>query len=109
MRVVAGVFLMTLFGATITRGVQPRQPVLDARTGGQLFRPDGFAFEPTARRAAVAERDAVLRAAYPRRPARRKNVVLIIVDSLRADRMQVYGYPRPTTPFPLELVRRAAA
>ena len=66
-----------------------------------FFRPDGFAFEPTARRHAVAERDAVLRAAYPRpfAGAHRKNVVLIIVDSLRADRMQVYGYSRPTTPF----------
>jgi glucan phosphoethanolaminetransferase (alkaline phosphatase superfamily) len=29
----------------------------------------------------------------------KKNVVVIIVDSLRADHMQVYGYERPTTPF----------
>ncbi len=29
----------------------------------------------------------------------KKNVVLIIADSLRADHMQVYGYERPTTPF----------
>jgi glucan phosphoethanolaminetransferase (alkaline phosphatase superfamily) len=62
--------------------------------------------EPTARRHAVAERDAALRAAYPRHVAgaRRKNVVLIMVDSLRADRMQVYGYPRATTPFLSQLV-----
>jgi glucan phosphoethanolaminetransferase (alkaline phosphatase superfamily) len=32
-------------------------------------------------------------------------VVLIIVDSLRADRMQVYGYERPTTPFLSQLVQ----
>jgi len=66
-----------------------------------FFRPNGFAFEPTARRHAMAERDAVLRAAYPRHVtgAPRKHVVLIIVDSLRADHMQVYGYERPTTPF----------
>jgi glucan phosphoethanolaminetransferase (alkaline phosphatase superfamily) len=72
-----------------------------------FFRPEGYAFEPTARREAVAERDAVLRASYPRHVpnARRKNVVLIIVDSLRADRMQVYGYARPTTPFLSALVR----
>ncbi|MGE3190589.1 MAG: sulfatase-like hydrolase/transferase [Vicinamibacterales bacterium] len=58
-------------------------------------------FAPTARRRAVAERDAALRAAYPRPVpgASRRNVVLIIVDALRADRMQVYGYRRPTTPF----------
>ena len=44
---------------------------------------------------------------YPRpvAGARRKNVVLIIVDSLRADRMQVYGYQRETTPFLSALVQ----
>jgi glucan phosphoethanolaminetransferase (alkaline phosphatase superfamily) len=72
-----------------------------------FFRPEGYAFEPSARREAVAERDAVLRASYPRDipTARRKNVVLIMVDSLRADRMHVYGYDRPTTPFLSALVR----
>jgi glucan phosphoethanolaminetransferase (alkaline phosphatase superfamily) len=65
-----------------------------------FFRPDGYAFEPTARRSAVEQRDAVLQASYPRRASvLRKNVVLIIVDSLRADHMQVYGYRRPTSPF----------
>jgi arylsulfatase A-like enzyme len=35
------------------------------------------------------------------RPARseRPDVVLIVVDTLRADKMSVYGYDRPTTPF----------
>ena len=72
-----------------------------------FLRPNGFTFEPTPRRRAVAERDARLRAAYPRNVpgARRKHVVLIIVDSLRADHMQVYGYNRPTTPFLSGLVR----
>jgi glucan phosphoethanolaminetransferase (alkaline phosphatase superfamily) len=72
-----------------------------------FFRPEGYAFEPTARREAVARRDAAIRAAYPRHvgAGRKKNVVLIMVDSLRADRMQVYGYQRPTTPFLSQLVR----
>jgi glucan phosphoethanolaminetransferase (alkaline phosphatase superfamily) len=71
-----------------------------------FFRPDGYAFEPSARRSAVETRDAVLRASYPRRltAASRKNVVLIIADSLRADHMQAYGYRRPTTPFLAQLV-----
>ena len=49
----------------------------------------------------------VLQAAYPRHVAssRRKNVVLIIVDSLRADHMQVYGYQLPTTPFLSSMVK----
>ena len=71
-----------------------------------FLRPDAPAFEPTARRQAVAAADAVLRASYPRAlpGARRKHVILVIVDSLRADRMQVYGYSRPTTPFLYQLV-----
>ena len=71
-----------------------------------FFRPIGYAFEPTARRHSVAERDAVLQASYPRHiaSARRTNVILIIVDSLRADHMQVYGYKRETTPFLSTLV-----
>jgi glucan phosphoethanolaminetransferase (alkaline phosphatase superfamily) len=36
--------------------------------------------------------------------ARRTNVILVIIDSLRADHMQVYGYARPTTPFLSQLV-----
>jgi glucan phosphoethanolaminetransferase (alkaline phosphatase superfamily) len=35
----------------------------------------------------------------------KKNVVLMIVDSLRADHMQIYGYHRPTTPFLNELLQ----
>ncbi|MFH2002566.1 MAG: sulfatase [Planctomycetota bacterium] len=32
------------------------------------------------------------------RPEQRKNVLLIVVDTLRADHLGCYGYPRPTTP-----------
>ncbi|MGH9140075.1 MAG: LTA synthase family protein, partial [Thermoanaerobaculia bacterium] len=46
------------------------------------------------------------RASYPAgQTFSRKNVIVIIVDSLRADHMQVYGYQRPTTPFLDGLVR----
>lgn len=42
----------------------------------------------------------LIRAGYPRdRAFTRKNVILFIVDSLRADHMQVYGYSRANTPF----------
>src|SRR5205085_1626541 len=96
-----------IFGVTIRTAVASQSLFWKHEMVAGFFRPDGFAFEPTARRHAAAERDAVLRASYPRRvpTARRKHVVLIIVDSLRADRMQVYGYPRPTTPFLSSLVR----
>jgi glucan phosphoethanolaminetransferase (alkaline phosphatase superfamily) len=40
------------------------------------------------------------RASYPAgQKFEKKNVIILIVDSLRADHTQVYGYQRPTTPF----------
>jgi glucan phosphoethanolaminetransferase (alkaline phosphatase superfamily) len=48
----------------------------------------------------AALEDHATQARYPR-PAvpPKRNVVLIMVDSLRADRMGIYGYGRDTTPF----------
>src|SRR5262245_4356861 len=40
-------------------------------------------------------------------PCRDCNVVLISVDTLRADHVGAYGYTRPTTPNIDELARRA--
>lgn len=103
--------LAVTFGATIAWGVESRDDLLwKDELIASFFRPQGFAFEPNARREAVAERDAVLRASYPRpvANARRKNVVLVIVDSLRADRMQAYGYSRETTPFLSSLVQNGS-
>ena len=39
----------------------------------------------------------------------RPDVVLIVVDTLRADRLSAYGYPRPTSPFPGRGPRSASA
>jgi glucan phosphoethanolaminetransferase (alkaline phosphatase superfamily) len=106
--VVTAAVIIALFGITIRWGVASRDDLLwKHELIASFFRPEGFAFEPNARREAVAERDAVLRASYPRPvvTALRKNVVLIIVDSLRADRMHAYGYPRETTPFLSALVQ----
>ena len=49
---------------------------------------------------ALREREKLRRQEYPRNQKfSRKNVIVIMVDSLRPDHMQVYGYERPTTPF----------
>ncbi len=48
----------------------------------------------------------VLGGACARRPAH-PNVVLISIDSLRADHLSCYGYPRPTTPSIDGLARRS--
>lgn len=52
----------------------------------------------------VRLRDRLHREQYPRQQAfDRKNVILMVADSLRADHMQLYGYHRPTTPFLMKL------
>jgi sulfatase-like protein len=104
---VAAIGSAAIFAATMVWGVQTDSLLWKSELIVSFFRPNGFAFEPTPRRRAVAERDAILRAAYPRHvaAARSKHVVLIIVDSLRADHMQVYGYQRRTTPFLSSLVQ----
>ena len=50
--------------------------------------------------AAFDAQESAARASYqPAPPARRKNVILLIADALRADHLQPYGYRRPTSPF----------
>lgn len=50
--------------------------------------------------AGLSKDEPLVRAAYPKTQSfDRKNVIVIIVDSLRADHMSLYGYERPTTPF----------
>jgi glucan phosphoethanolaminetransferase (alkaline phosphatase superfamily) len=54
-------------------------------------------------------REDLARAAYVvHRAAHRRNVVLIVVDALRADHMGVYGYARDTTPHLSALARAGA-
>jgi arylsulfatase A-like enzyme len=51
-------------------------------------------------RLATVIQDRDTRAAYPKSPTfERRNVIVIFSDALRADRMGVSGYHRPTTPF----------
>jgi hypothetical protein len=99
--------LAAVFAGTMAWAIQSNRPLWNSELVTSFFRPSSFAFEPTRRRRAVGDRDDMLRASYRRHPGpkRRKNVLLIIVDSLRADHMQVYGYERPTTPFLSALVR----
>lgn len=58
-------------------------------------------FQADARRLAGAVIDSQIRQQYRSlyRDFERRNVILIIVDCLRADHMQIYGYGRETTPF----------
>ena len=49
----------------------------------------------------------IARAAEPPASLAQPNIVLFVVDTLRADRLQPYGYPRPTSPRLLELADEA--
>jgi glucan phosphoethanolaminetransferase (alkaline phosphatase superfamily) len=105
--IAAAAGMALVVGVTVRWGIEGRDSLFwKHELVSSFFRAEGFAFEPSARRHAVAARDASLRAAYPHvvPGARPKHVVLIIVDSLRADRMNVYGYQRPTTPFLSQMV-----
>ena len=99
--------MTAVFAATMLIATHSDRPLWNTELVVSFFRPFPFAFEPTRRRRAVGDRDEALRASYPRHvaSARRKNVLLIIVDSLRADHTQVYGYSRETTPFLASLVK----
>ena len=71
--------------------------------------PDGAPVEPPlALRAGFGglrlERSAVR--ARTRSSPGEPNVVLVVMDTLRADRLSAYGYPRPTSPVLEELARR---
>jgi len=44
---------------------------------------------------------------FPKHPAR-PNVVLVVIDTLRADHLPFYGYPKDTAPFLSELAAKGA-
>ncbi|MFN7930103.1 MAG: sulfatase [Blastocatellia bacterium] len=64
-----------------------------------LFPEQAQAFLPATPRRCQATRDQQLRQSYPRGAVPKRNVILITVDSWRADHLPLYGYARPTTPF----------
>lgn len=80
-------------------------PVRDPIVGLFLETPRADAIGLAALAATYASEGPRVRAAYtPPAAFDRRNVILIVVDSLRADHMSLYGYPRRTTPF-LERLR----
>ena len=54
--------------------------------------------QPAGRREAASSGSGVAQSAPASRPMPRTNVVIFLIDTLRADRVGAYGYPKPTTP-----------
>lgn len=96
-RLLAGCLALGLFTAFRYPGALAEEPLVAfSGGGGNLWDYQGLA----KRRAAVRVRDRESLLGYePAVPPPKKNVVLIMADSLRADRFPDHGYPRPLTPF----------
>lgn len=106
LRIVAAAAALALVHAGAATALRHRMQIDDAeRWIGEplsnlvlLDRWMSFADDPE--RAARMEREAELARRYPAGPpGRGDNVILILVDSLRADHLPMYGYPRNTAPF----------
>lgn len=96
----ASAVVFAVIAGAVSWGISSDWAVWNTEMIASFFRPHVVIFEPTDRRRAVGDRDAAIAASYPRDVAgSRRNVIVIMADSLRADRMGAYGYERPTTPF----------
>lgn len=90
-----GLTVYKLIDASISRRLQEvREPIFmvfySANMGGHFL--------------SESLESSAIRAGYPKKRAfNRKNVILIIVDALRADHLPSYGYTRGHTPFLAEL------
>jgi glucan phosphoethanolaminetransferase (alkaline phosphatase superfamily) len=100
--VISGIILFGLSRFMIDAGLLHHDPIIGFfRSQGASGRFGWLAdFEAQRQRVAKERRSYAAKAAGAT-PTR--NVVMVIVDSLRADHMQIYGYPRETTPFLAEL------
>ncbi|MDP1569844.1 MAG: sulfatase [Vicinamibacterales bacterium] len=103
-----GVWVLT--AATVVAGIRSDHPVWYTAPIVSFLRSNPVIFEPTLQRRVVGRLDAATRAAYPVRAAGagQPHVVLIVIDSLRADRLGPYGAPADTAPFLSSLPARGA-
>jgi glucan phosphoethanolaminetransferase (alkaline phosphatase superfamily) len=68
------------------------EPIFD------FFLADKYSKETSAESKLMAIEDVCARAALPKQTPSRKNIILFIVDALRADHLSIYGYDRLTDP-----------
>lgn len=97
-----------LAAATVVSGIRSDHPVWYTAPVVSFLRSNPVIFEPTVRRRLTGYRDAAVRASYPDRASGpdQPHVVLIVIDSLRADHTGPYGYGADTTPFLSSLTAR---
>lgn len=96
-KLLAGCLTLGLFTTFRYPGALAEEPLAAfAGSSSSLWDYQGLAKRRAAVR--VRDRESLLRYDAPG-PRRKKNVVLIMADSLRADHFPDYGYHRPLTPF----------
>lgn len=80
-----------------TVGTSPFEPIQISllKSGGALSQNHDMTASP----AANAAEQEVINSYVASSDAKRRNVILIVGDALRADHMGIYGYPRATTPY----------
>ena len=94
----AGIAFMLYRESLTDRLVRSREPLF-TMVYGETHYMGGFHFSNY-------QEPASLRTNYAKNiPSQKKNVILIIVDALRAQSMSLYGYARPTTPYLLQLYK----
>ena len=105
------ILLILLFGGLVTWavfkgnefGAMRGEPILTFFHTSSSWK---FFKELTPHQKEVLARDREARLMYPRQmDFDRKNVIIIVSDSLRADHLSPYGYSRGTTPFLTELFK----
>ena len=89
------VVLASMIGFTV--GTSPFEPIQISllKSGGALSQNHDMTASP----AANAAEQEVINSYVASSDAKRRNVILIVGDALRADHMGIYGYPRATTPY----------
>lgn len=73
----------------------------------RFFKTNRNFFPMTAERLLCIRKDQEFEKHMRPRPPRVHNIILIVVDALRADHLPDYGYPRPLTPFFSKFLRTA--
>jgi glucan phosphoethanolaminetransferase (alkaline phosphatase superfamily) len=64
-----------------------------------FFKNSDFQFSINKERLRVAEQEQIAAQSLPRQTPRARNVILFVVDALRADHLTDYGYPKPDNPY----------
>jgi hypothetical protein len=100
-----GGYLQALAGRAQKGRLSSHEPILTFFVGSTGFHDSGY----ESLMARLREEEPRARESYPSgQHFHRRNVFIIIMDSVRADHLQSYGYDRPTTPFLTHLLETGA-